>query len=398
MGSVASLGIEKMELDWGKNNYFSDHSSLFQNGDLKEAPYYYVDDDGKPITITKRAYSKKLASVKKRLDLLGYSIKGVECTFNQQLNYVNRLYDVALPFCFNDYYKVIRSIDIKNIDMASGEYLYEHDLGEYARKCVLNEISELKELTDEDNYIFSEFLENIIPYITLRIIAENDDNLDLNVIWRVADVIDNGWVSEEEVKPCLSDYEKILIVTEGSSDTDIIRKSIHILHDDVADFFYFIDMESNYPFTGTGNLRNFIKGLSKINILNKVLVVLDNDTVGVETFNELKGLKLPKNLHITTLPSHGSFERFKCYGPHGLSYENINGRAVAIESFLDFDSVNEETFVRWTSYNKKMKQYQGVIEPKDKLIRAFHNSIKKDYNFQKISFLLDYILDSWINR
>ena len=47
-------------------------------------------------------------------------------------------------------------------------------------------------------------------------------------------------------------------------------------------------MKKNYSFTGAGNLKNFIKGLSKINILNNMLVILDNDTAGLVVFYNIK--------------------------------------------------------------------------------------------------------------
>ncbi|MCD0076742.1 hypothetical protein HK285_00830, partial [Streptococcus agalactiae] len=188
--------------------------------------------------------------------------------------------------------------------------------------------------------------------------------------------------------------EKILIVTEGSSDTDIIKKSINRLYSDIADFFDFIDMEQNYPFTGTGNLKNFVKGLSKINILNKILVILDNDTAGISVYNDIKTIDLPNNLKVITLPNYKDFDNFKCKGPQGDSLENINGKAVSIECFLDHSSIDDEIYVRWTSFNDKLIQYQGNIEPKNLLIKSFHQYYKQEYDITKLKYLVDYILES----
>jgi hypothetical protein len=43
---------------------------------------------------------------------------------------------------------------------------------------------------------------------------------------------------------------EILIVTEGSSDTNILKKGLDMLYPDIADFFCFVDMKENYPFAG----------------------------------------------------------------------------------------------------------------------------------------------------
>ncbi|WP_425386741.1 HEPN/Toprim-associated domain-containing protein [Allofustis seminis] len=149
-------------------------------------------------------------------------------------------------------------------------------------------------------------------------LSENKKNHNLDIIWEYADVVENGWILEEDIIPKLTIQEKILIVTEGSSDTDIIKKCIKLLYSDIADFFDFIDMEKNYPFTGTGNLKNFVKGLSKINILNNILVILDNDTVGKSVYNDIKGIDLPNNLKVITLPNYKDFDNFKCKGPREI--------------------------------------------------------------------------------
>ena len=394
MGSMITLGIGKMEIDWGKNNIFNNHSCLFQKEDLKIIPYYYTNNEVE----YKKGFSKNIKSIKRRLNLLGYNLNQIEDMFNEELEYVNQLYETSLPIKFNDYYNVLKNININNIDMTSEEYEYEYDLGEYVRKCVMGEIKELVKISDDDVYTISTFLENLSPYITLRILSENKNNLDLDLIWRVSDVVENGWILEKDIIPQLTTKEKILIVTEGSSDTDIIQKCINLLYDDISDFFEFIDMEQNYPFTGTGNLKNFIKGLSKISILNNILVILDNDTAGLSVYNDIKEIILPKNLKVITLPNHVEFDNFKCKGPQGDSLENINGKAVSIECFLDHNLIDENIYVRWTGFNDKLTQYQGNIEPKNLLVQSFHQHYNQKYDFSKMKYLIDYILESWISR
>lgn len=394
MGSMITLGIGKMELDWGKNNVFNNHSCLFQKEDIKIVPYYYSDNEIE----YKKGFSKNIISVKRRLDLLGYSLHEIEELFNEELAMFKQQLSSSIPINFHNFYNTVINIDIKNINMTSEEYDFDYDLGEYVRKCVIQEIKDLSTFPNHDAYDTGYFLENLDPYITLRILSENTNNHDLDVIWRFEDVVENGWILEEDIIPKLTTQEKILIVTEGSSDTEIIKKCIELLYSDVADFFDFIDMEQNYPFTGTGNLKNFVKGLSKINILNKILVILDNDTAGISVYNDIKRIDLPNNLNVITLPNYKDFDNFKCKGPQGDSLENINGKAVSIECFLDHSSIDDEIYVRWTGFNDKLMQYQGNIEPKNLLIKSFHQYYKQDYDFTKLKYLIDYILESWISN
>lgn len=207
MGSMITLGIGKMELDWGKNNIFNDHSCLFQKEDIKMVPYYYSYDDIE----YRKGLSKNIKSVKRRLDLLGYSLHAIEDIFNEDLKRISELDNISIPISFNDYYNNIKNIDINNIDMTSGEYDYNYDLGEYVRNCVISEINKLSTFSQYEYYNIIEFLENLHPYITLRILSENKKNHNLNVIWGFADVVENGWILEEDIIPKLTQKKKYLL-------------------------------------------------------------------------------------------------------------------------------------------------------------------------------------------
>ena len=85
MGSIATLDVGAFQITWGKNEACPNHSDLFLRGDLRDAPYYYVADGddvddiveehvGDAIAIRKPAYLRRLGLVRRRLDLLGYSL------------------------------------------------------------------------------------------------------------------------------------------------------------------------------------------------------------------------------------------------------------------------------------------------------------------------------------
>ena len=234
----------------------------------------------------------------------------------------------------------------------------------------------------------------------LRIIAENPNNSESELQWNFFDVVDNGWVKRCEIVKELSPKDKVLIVTKGSSDSFILRRTLDSLYPDIADFFDFVDMEENYPFTGVGNLYNFCLGLVRISIQNKIIVIFDNDTAGVEKYEQAMSLNKPSNFLITKLPDHLSFEDFKTHGPQGETVENINRRAVVIECFLDLRGLDSEPYVRWTSYSKRKRQYQGELENKDRYVQKFKNSDLQRgcYDANKLAYLIDYLLTQWIER
>ena len=79
---MISLAVGRLEIDWGKNNGFVDHSALFQTSDVAKIPYYYAGQeiegsDGEPdwevIVEMKDGLSKPLKAVIDRINLLGHT-------------------------------------------------------------------------------------------------------------------------------------------------------------------------------------------------------------------------------------------------------------------------------------------------------------------------------------
>lgn len=223
---------------------------------------------------------------------------------------------------------------------------------------------------------------------------ENKANQELDVIWRYFDLVDSGWVKENDIHSPLENKDKFLIVTEGSTDSFIIKKAFDMIYPEIADLFYFVDMKENYPFTGTGNLYKFCQGLVRINILNKVLFIYDNDVAGILKYEQSKSLKLPHNVGVMILPDLKEFAFFSCLGPNGLHEEDINGKAVSIECFLDLSyRMNTEPLIRWKSFDEHLNCYQGELIDKDKYTRVFSKVDERTnkYNLLKLTKLLDCI-------
>src|SRR5690606_34414046 len=324
------------------------------------------------------------------LELLGYSLKTLSSHFQDHNdNYPDYLEQPEISFeTMLSIFSKINIADYKN-KKEDGDY----DLGEYVIENIfLNEtFKDLKDHIDIKDKDVGSYFENLDPLFTLRLLIENPNNLEMNLEWRTQDVIDGGWTNEKEIFVGVEETDKFLIVTEGSSDTFIIKKSLELLKPDILDFFTFVDMEDNYPFTGTGNLYRFCQGLTSIRIQNKTLVLFDNDLEGVDKFNKTNNLNLPRQMKIMKLPELEEFTNFLTVGPTGETSENINGKAVAIECFLDLSKSKPK--IRWTNYNKDFDAYQGSLENKDNYVREFKRvkNANDDYDFTKLTKLLDEI-------
>lgn len=234
-------------------------------------------------------------------------------------------------------------------------------------------------------------MENLSAYTILRLVAKNPLARGLPVNWQFADVEDGGWAQRDEFVGPVHQYNRFLIVTEGSSDAKIIRHALNLLKPHIADFFDFVDMNEGYPFTGTGNLFNFTKGLISISVQNNVVILYDNDAEGVFNFNRTARLNVPDNMRILKLPDLPALRDFDTIGPSGTHCADINGRAAAIECYLD---VGPGAAVRWNNYHKDLGVYHGELVDKADAMRTFlaQSEVNGSYDFSGIAAVVDIIV------
>lgn len=384
MGSEITLGINRIEIDRGMNEFFRNHSRLFHKNEIKMEYYYYANNYKEK----KLVFSKKLSKVKLSLELLGYTLKNVKNKYINHCNWYKEYYSEKYFLNFDQFSEIIESINLNK----NG-----YDFSEYFE----NYIKDIPIFKNRDNLKDSlgEFFERLDPYIILRLIIENPNNLNQKLIWRYSDILEGGYIKKNELYEDLSISDKYLIITEGTSDLFIIRKNIKLFYQEIFDFFEFIDMDKNYPFTGSGNLFNFIQGLAKIYSKYKILIIFDNDAEGIEKYEQGKELNLPQGIKITKLPNLKEFNNFDTIGPTGFKKLNINGLAVSIECFLDLEyEVDQKPRIRWANFKKKINKYQGSLENKEIYTKLFKKikTGKENYNFSKLKILIDYIITKCI--
>jgi len=403
MGSMIDLAVGRLEIDWGKNLGFVDHSALFQISDLAKVPYYYVEegsayvDDGgehrwKLITEYKDGLSKPLFQVIDRIKLLGYTLANCE----KEFYYLSRLngFD-AHRFRFDQLRTALATVDVGAISPDYGEG--GEDFGKFFRREIFPRLG-LSKIVDDPRYVQFEAaqgIENLTAYTILRLLGDNPAARDLPVNWAFNDLEEGGWAKRSDFVRPLDQSNRFLIVTEGSSDAAIIKHAFAILKPHVADFFDFVDMEEGYPFSGTGNLFKFVQGLISIAVQNNVIVVFDNDAEGVASFNRCCKLNIPDNMRILKLPDLPEFCNFETIGPNGRHLADINGQGAAIECYLGLDG---EPRVRWNNYNPAIEAYQAELIDKDRYKRAFLGQREKisNYDYAKITSVLDMIIRSCV--
>jgi hypothetical protein len=392
------LSVGHMIVDYGKNEYFSDHGPLFQASDVKPVPSYYAGENwpkGDPIIEVNEGLGKPLGDVADRLELLGYTPRAIKHLYKRL--WEGKTDERPVPF------ERLRSAtaDIR-VGAFKGKYANRRQRPKLLDERTFKKLAMRSERHNfyhpgllPDHWEADIILEQFHPYAFLRLLAENKANLTLDVNWDFTPLMESGWAQRSQFEAGALPEQKFLIVTEGSSDAKIIRKALELYRPHIADFFMFVDMEEGYPFSGTGNLHKFLQGLIGIGVRNNTIVLYDNDAEGIAKMAESMHLRIPPNLRVTQLPAHEDFKRFRTVGPGGKGVSDINGKAASIECYLDLRRRGlPRPIIRWTTFNKERAVYQGELQHKTRYMKDFLNLPGTDggYDHHRIDAVLEVLI------
>lgn len=425
MGTEISLRVSGIELISSKNSLGIDHGALFQDTDHVMIPQHErfgLEETAAIDAETRLQWTvlrKPLAEVADRLELLGFSIEVIRLEYEnivrhevQQrqmmveyypeqyepvgpLHSFGEFFDFITHYSLNDFSNEDLKIDYPRRDEADGilrKILPESSLKKIPR------YDPLEDIAWSEKSAFIGLIDFLHPYSVIRLLSENRNNGDEFVEWDYGEIVANGWVHISEINPGAGREESFLIATEGKSDIHVLTKAFKLLKPGVADFFRFIDVTDGHPFSGTGGLSKFAEGLVKIDVQNRIVFVLDNDSEGVEGFNKITAMKLPHNMGCMCLPDLPEFERFPAKGPDGLTMANINGQAAAIECYLDLNyGQYQNHYVRWTNFKKEIGTYQGALEHKEYYAKRFLDTPENklhdnNYDYSKLEILLNSVI------
>jgi hypothetical protein len=424
MGTEIRLDIGGVNLTYSKNHIGIDHGSLFQEKDRKRCKsdqinYEYFEENNEEPADMEMAFVRQLGEITPRLELLGFTLdyakheyKKLVAEFLEERATIEEELPKEHPDCmtFEEFTQFATEHQVATLD---DTFILGVDKEREVKVCGrFHKDSRTERIPfsydyDSDGYSEANYFGNLIgvlhPYSILRILSENKDNLDLDVVWQYGPLVDAGWAKQEEFTSGAKRREKFLIATEGVSDTRILKHALSILKPQVEDFFTFVDIEEGHPFSGVGNLVNFARGLIKIDVQNKVVFLFDNDAVGYESYGKLINMQPPCNIRGIMLPELDQFRSFRTKGPEGCTHSNINRRAAAIECYLDLKSGSEEEpLVTWKNYIKSMDMYHGSLNHKAQYEKEFlkqdiNSIVNGTYDTEKIKAVLETMLSECRN-
>lgn len=420
MGTCIDLTVGGVSLDSSKNSMGIDYGVLFQEIDRTQRRSdqldydYYEQHPELDLAGSEAAFARPLARVLPRLNLLGHTIEVAKAEYEELMRQATEsreddddLIASASPplMNFDEFCAFVCQYPLLDLDDTYIDYGAK-DRDTYSKGRFLadqNEIARVPLLESSDLYwsersYFASVVCILSPYSMLQVFGQSSRNADAEVIWQYGPIVDSGWVELDEFRASVRRRQTILVATEGTTDARILKHAINLLSPDVADFFRFIDVDERHPFWGTGNLVKFAEGLVRIDVQNQVIFLLDNDAEGRDAYRRLLGISLPVNMRALLLPNLETFRQFLARGPEGVSTCDINGRAAAIECYLDLDLPGyPPAQVLWSNYKQEVDAWQGALEHKESYMKRFlkqtrETVLESGYDTSKLQTLLEALI------
>jgi hypothetical protein len=414
MSTPITLTVGDITLTYNTTYIGIDHGMLFQEADRRRRRHgsiVYEQHPDEDVTQSEMCFFRPLRSMVPRLELLGYTLIAVKADYDrlaahdqEQRTEAEDADVVSRPALmnFDQFIAFIRAYAVRDL---SDEYTQDYDdehcakRGLFASDPAIEQLPEGDAFRDMGGYSershFGNLLGFLDPYSLLRVLAENPANLDLEVVWDYGNFVDAGWAQNRDFVTGARRTQTYLIATEGTSDTHILKRALALLRPDIQDYFRFIEVEDRHPFSGTGSLAKFAEGLVKIDVHNRVVFLFDNDAEGRDAYRNLQRFKFPVNMRAMVLPDLDELRNFPARGPDGVSNADINGRAAAIECYLDLRLKNRKPpQVTWTNYKEKLDAYQGALDFKESYASAFYDATAEsirsnEYDVSKLLIVLD---------
>jgi len=415
LGSYSSFLIAGKEIDWTKNQFDEFLvTTLFRAFDRIEFEEAVEGESGDIQLQTFYQYRTTADKIIDRLDVLGFTEKRAKSEFEQcRLHKLNKLYyEVGAYFDLQEVIDFLNCPNPGEHELYRGRntwplmqksdvifyeaYHYKAFLGLIEARLTDNlEIANYKNysiesirlhLTKPDlniqayprsDQILQLFPDEISYFTTIRIILQSIP-VKSEVIYDYTDLVGGGWTDEDPID--WESVEKIIVITEGSTDKNVLEKSLKLLYPHLYDYYHFMDFEGSRSQGSAGQLVNTLKSFIGAGIKNRVVFLFDNDTAAKEALSSIKGVRIPINFKVTQYPALSYAESYPTMGPTGISSLDINGLACGIELYLGLDSLTIDgtlSPVQWRGYSEKVEAYQGEVLAKKAVQNQFFEKVDK---------------------
>jgi hypothetical protein len=373
MGEWWTMNAGPRQLYWGKNYIPDAVALLFTDADLTVCVSPTRDDEtDETYTPEVFKYSSDVRTIRARLELQGFTPGGA---FDIALSYINAVRSDPEEDTLSGYYAEQESSFHSTTEMLTAviDWAYSQGRKPPARKGVELHLEtvwrDLVEGYDDPRFAIALLLHGAR--------ANTSITVDLS------GCLMGGWLEPDE-RPHITAHRRltsrigssgpVIVVTEGSTDAQLLSRALHLAATAVAHQFTFMDFNSASAPGGVDQVERLTKSLAAAGVVNRVVAILDNDTAGNEGKRRLDRLGLPPHFAVRVLPDVTLARSYPTVGPEGPSKADVNGRAVTIEMSFGRDVLvaggnGQLPPVRWGGTVGNTRTYQGGIDYKTQVQR-----------------------------
>ena len=399
MSSYAELLAEDMYLGASRNGPDEGILSLFQKSDLvidqmsrsDYHPVWRVPDEAETTPIEVVRYSCPIGHAVDRLELMGFTMEVARRGFER-----GRQYHLELIQSFSSPdpefgAKQRRVMESLTVD----RWLQELDLIRLSRlrprrpsDPICEGLPELLHFmlceSGHDWYGFHGFDHRHFIRLALSLFDP-----DQALTYDLTDLVEGGYVdetgelleyTENILDSSIGPSPRIIVLTEGATDSRILRRALRWIYPHLVEYFHFLDFEASNVGGGAGNLANTIKAFAGAGIVNQTIALFDNDAAAHDALRSVRAGSLPRNLATITYPPLESLRSYPTMGPTGPARLDVNGLAGSIELYLGERALQgddgEPIPIQWKGYIASVDRYHGELVDKRLPVERFERLTK----------------------
>ena len=410
MGSYATLTLGSLELGASKNEvdpglilFFRPSDKLIERIDRKSreqlAKYVekeYIDNYDEDNLFTRVEYRCAATVARDRLDLKGFTYEVAEASLKAGIEAKIQQYEWYLkcepylthnPNAFDKELHVLRSLTIESWLKA---------LGRIQEERLTKEILDGLPSTDVQLPLLQYMLGHsqgcsYFPELDYRLFARLAVEAmppQEQIVLDLSDLVAGGWIDETDDMVVQTEAlfngeflltQRVIVLTEGDTDRQILERSLKLLYPHLVDYFHFFDFTGKKVGGGAGELANLVRAFAAADVRHRILALFDNDTAARTALSNLNSDILPNNIAIHHYPDSAIAQDYLTLGPSGEAKMNVNGLAGSIELYLGQDVLRDSCGkllpVQWTGYDRKANAYQGEVVYKQNILEKFYQKL-----------------------
>lgn len=383
MGTYTELAVNGYDLISSKSAVIPAIMTIFREGDRKEVRRTRGADSGSGLKTIVR-YQCSAAKIIDRLEVMGFTLERAKAEFEAGLHdEINRWEEAEsdwrpkeLPLLkrltFGSYMRAFGKVIADNLHYYDREKKAKLDP---TRRYILDDY-------DDNWYGFLVDDVRLLVRVACQVVPASS-----LVVQDITNLIDSGYytaserVCENVTKALLAQHPENssrIILTEGSNDVHVLRAGLELLYPHLVGYYSFLDFDSSRAQGGASQLVSLIKAFAGAGVGNRTIAIFDNDTAAREALRGLEAVSLPPNIVVLHYPDIPLLKRYPTIGPSGLDPLDVNGLAGSIELYFGKDVLkigNRLMPVQWRGYSEGIKQYQGEVTQKSKLMAAYNDRV-----------------------